>query len=81
MVTETSWPIDIDAWLTDPQPVRARPTDLELAAELIGSTLRHADGIDRHLVRARTGFDPRLPAIVERQALATMTASTLPYLR
>jgi oxygen-independent coproporphyrinogen-3 oxidase len=48
----------------DPLLVAERPAPEELAAELVGSTLRHVDGVDRALLRRHTGLDVRVPASV-----------------
>jgi oxygen-independent coproporphyrinogen-3 oxidase len=54
---------DVDAYLAGPPSPRVeRPAAHELAAELIGSTLRHVDGLDRGALRAWTGLDVLPPS-------------------
>lgn len=61
----------VEAWTGGEAPPLAveRPADDELFAELVGSTLRHVDGVDRALVRARTGIAPIVPPALVRAGL------------
>lgn len=61
--TRTQVPDALDAFLAGgAPPVLDRPGPRELAAELIGSTLRHVDGLDRAALRRWTGLDVAPPA-------------------
>lgn len=58
---------DVDRYLTaaDPLELCERPAARALAYELLWSTLRHVDGVDRAALTARTGLDVRVdPALV-----------------
>ncbi len=50
---------DVDAYLAADDPLESaeRPAPHALAYELIWSTLRHVDGVERASLRARTGLD------------------------
>lgn len=65
---------DVDAYLAaaDPRGPSERPGPEDLAAELIGSTLRHVDGVDRALLRAHTGLDVRVPEVLIRGGQVTL---------
>lgn len=69
----------VDAYLAaaDPLVTAARPTPEELAAELIGSTLRHVDGLDRALLRAWTGLDVEVPASLRNETVLIVDADYL----
>lgn len=70
----TAGAAEVEAWLRGaPGPTPARPGDRELAAELIGSTLRHVDGLDRARLRAWTGLDVDPPASLVRVGLLDPT--------
>lgn len=65
---------DVEAWLRgDPSPEPELPTDRELAAELVGSTLRHVDGLDRTRLRAWTGLDVAPPPALATAAPWSIT--------
>ncbi|MDP2312449.1 MAG: radical SAM family heme chaperone HemW [Pseudomonadota bacterium] len=58
---------DAEAYMAaaDPLVSAERPPPAAMAYELIWSTLRHVDGVDRATLRARTGLDVRVdPALV-----------------
>lgn len=67
--TRTVDVVDVDAWLAaaaegrDPVGTREVPTGRVLAAELLGSGLRHVDGFPRERLRALTGMDVRVPEV------------------
>lgn len=69
----------VDAYLAaaDPLATAARPTPEELAAELIGSTLRHVDGLDRAQLRAWTGLDVEVPASLRNETVLIVDADHL----
>lgn len=62
----TITPPDVDAFLAGPTHTVERPPPELLAAELIGSTLRHVDGLDRALLRRITGLDVTAPEALLR---------------
>lgn len=70
---------DVDAYLlaADPLATAARPDPEALAAELIGSTLRHVDGVDRARLRAWTGLDVVVPAVFRDETVLKATAHHL----
>lgn len=64
---------DIDAYLAAADPLLGteRPAPGALAYELIWSTLRHVDGVDRAALRARTGLDLHVDPGLIRAGLLT----------
>lgn len=46
----------VDAYIADPSPVEEVVQPEDLLAELVGSTLRHVDGVDLDSLAERTGF-------------------------
>jgi coproporphyrinogen III oxidase-like Fe-S oxidoreductase len=61
----------VDAYLAAADPIASteRPAPRALATELLWSTLRHVDGVDRAELRARTGLDVRVPDDLVRAGL------------
>ena len=57
----------MDAYLADPAPIVEVVAPVELAAELIGSTLRHVDGLDLAALHAMTGYSVEVPEVLLRQ--------------
>lgn len=64
-------PPDAETYLSraDTTAAEERPTPSALAYELLWSTLRHVDGVDRAALRARTGLDVDVPAALVREGL------------
>lgn len=64
--TRVARPAGFDAWRDGAPATEETPTPDELLHDLLWSTLRHVDGVDRARVRALTGREVRLPvALVE----------------
>lgn len=65
--TRTRADATVDAYLADPAPVVEEVAPVELAAELIGSTLRHVDGLDLAALHRMTGQTVDVPDVLLRQ--------------
>lgn len=67
----TAFPAEVEAFLAAPVPRPAveRPSPEEVYAELVGSTLRHVDGVDRARVHRLTGLRPEVPPGLRRSGL------------
>lgn len=70
-------PSDVDAWMAGAPPEVEEPAGEALLFELVWSTLRHVDGVDRARVRAATGVLPVAPRQAVEAGLMTETADTL----
>jgi oxygen-independent coproporphyrinogen-3 oxidase len=70
---------DTDAYLAaaDPLASAERPAAAALAYELIWSTLRHVDGLDRAALRQRTGLDVRIDPTLVRTGLLQESGATI----
>ncbi len=68
---------EVDAYVADPSPFVERVPPREMAAELIGSTLRHVDGLDILQLRARTGLTLAVPEILLRHGTLTRVSNSL----
>ena len=53
---------DLETWLADPCGQSERPDSWQAAVDFLLSTLRHIDGTDQALLRARTGHSVRTAA-------------------
>jgi oxygen-independent coproporphyrinogen-3 oxidase len=58
---------EVDAYIQDPSATAEYVGEATLLAELLGSTLRHVDGVDLALVFDRTGFRLQAPPALLRQ--------------
>ncbi len=70
---------DVDAYLAaaDPLASTERPAPHALGYELLWSTLRHVDGVDRAAFRARTGLDVRVEPGLARAGLLRETYTSI----
>lgn len=69
--TRTVGPSEVDAWLGEaPPPLRVeRPEPRVLAMEIVASTLRHVEGVDRARLRSLTGRELRVRDLLLREGL------------
>jgi len=58
---------DVDGYIADPMSKAEHVDDDNLFAELVGSTLRHVDGVDLKLLFERTGFRIAVPPALVRE--------------
>lgn len=68
---------DVDAWLAGAQAVEERPDPEALLFELVWSTIRHVDGVDRERVRAATGWLPRVPGAAVAAGLVVESPASI----
>ncbi len=64
---------DVAAWLAGAPAEVERPDARAMLYELVWSTLRHVDGVDRALVHRLTGFRPTAPRDLVTHALVEQT--------
>lgn len=69
--TRTFGRADLKAWLEDPSPEESHPEPLDTAADYLLSTLRHTLGVDRTVLRTRSGHD------VAQADIDTLTAQKM----
>lgn len=67
----------VDAYIADPTASAERVEPEPLLAELVGSTLRHVDGVDLTALAARTGFTLAPPPAMLRDGALVLEGSTL----
>jgi oxygen-independent coproporphyrinogen-3 oxidase len=70
-------PSDLASWSAGVAPKCERPTPDQLLRELLWSTLRHVDGVDRAHLRASTGRELRCPAALLREGLVFADAASV----
>ena len=65
---------DVDAWIAADDPIADAevPARDALAFEIVWSTLRHVDGLDRRVLRAWTGLDVATDAPLESAGLVSI---------
>jgi len=70
---------EVETYLASPDPLVSaeRPEPRALAYELIWSTLRHIDGVDRDSLRVRTGFELLVPPELIRAGLLVEVAGSV----
>ena len=67
----------VDGYLANPVPTVEVVASIDLAAELIGSTLRHVDGLDLGLLRELTGYAIDVPPALLRHGTLCQVGDTL----
>jgi len=75
--TRTRAHASVDAYLADPAPIVEVVAPVELAAELIGSTLRHVDGLDLAALYRTTGCSIEVPEVLLRQGTLRQEGNSL----
>jgi oxygen-independent coproporphyrinogen-3 oxidase len=68
---------EVDAYIHDPSSIAEHVGEESLLAELIGSTLRHVDGVDLESVFERTGFRITVPEALLRQGTLSVENGVL----
>ena len=63
--------------LAGAQAVEERPDPEALLFELVWSTIRHVDGVDRERVRAATGWLPRVPGAAVAAGLVVESPASI----
>ena len=67
----------VDPYIVDPMPVVEVVPPMELAAEIVGSTLRHVDGLDLDHLAALTGLTLSAPEWMLRRGTVCQEGETL----
>lgn len=75
--TRTRANATVDAYLADPASIVEEVAPVELAAELIGSTLRHVEGLDLTALHRITGYRVEVPEVLLRQGTLWRTGNSL----
>lgn len=69
--------VDLDAYLENPSSQVDHVTPRDLAAEIVGSTLRHVDGLDLAHLSALTGLTLTVPDWMLRRGTVCQTGQSL----